>query len=341
MKKFTYLLGAFLMIGGISHAQDIHFSAMDYSPLTLNPALAGANNDLTATINYRNQWKSVASPFTTIAAGADMRVTGRGYNSKGSLAVGINFFNDKAGSNKMTTNRFGLTAAYQLKLADGHSLGLGIQGDYGSRSLEMNDARWGNQYNGMEYDPSIPGEEMGTPKFSYFDVNAGLVYTYHPRNVSQSNNGTTVNVGLSAYHLNQPKWSFIQSESEKLHIRMSAFAMAKIGIGDKNMAIEPQVIAQFQGPQIEFILGTDYRIFFGQSTMDTPKTSIALGMFWRNRDAIMTRFSVNFYGVDIGAIYDFNIFNDLKSISHSKGAFELFLRYGLNFSGNGGSRAMF
>src|SRR5690606_40982666 len=55
-------------------AQDIHFSQMGYSPLTLNPALAGANYDLQVNVNYRNQWNSVAVPFQTIGASVDTRL---------------------------------------------------------------------------------------------------------------------------------------------------------------------------------------------------------------------------------------------------------------------------
>jgi len=37
-------------------AQDLHFSNPEYSPLILNPALAGANSGMQANLNYRTQW---------------------------------------------------------------------------------------------------------------------------------------------------------------------------------------------------------------------------------------------------------------------------------------------
>jgi len=335
MKKITYLLCLFLIHAGISMGQDIHFSAMDYSPLTLNPALAGANKDLSATVHYRKQWNAVASPYETIAGGASIRLNNNKIKEQGILALGVNFYNDVAGLSKMTTNGGSLSFAYHLVLAKDHFLGLGLQGGFGSRSIGVNDGRWGNQYNGTEYDPTISGENFGSPSFSYFDANAGLVYSYHPTNNSRNNNGTNLNIGLAAYHLSQPNYSFIQSEDENLYIRLSAFAMAQIGINDSKTAIEPQLIAQFQGPSIETLLGTDFRFFLSESRGGKSKTSVALGAFWRNRDALMTRFSVQFSGVDIGLVYDFNIFNDLQSISNSKGAFEVFLRYGMNFSKSG------
>ena len=55
------------------NAQDIHFSQMQYAPITLNPALAGASHDMQAILNYKTQWKSVATPYNTINASYDMR----------------------------------------------------------------------------------------------------------------------------------------------------------------------------------------------------------------------------------------------------------------------------
>lgn len=332
MKKIIYLFSVFIVTSGVSISQDIHFSAMEYSPYTLNPALTGVKHDLSATVNYRNQWNAVASPYKTIGAGADLRVNSKNADQSGALAVGINFFNDVAGLSKMATNGFGATFAYHLPLAEGHFLGMGIQGSYSQRAIEVNDGRWGHQYDGMKYDPTIPGEMLTTPSFSYFSANAGLVYSFIANNQSKYNNGTTVNIGLSAYHLNTPTYSFIQNEHERLNVRLSSFVMAQIGLYDSRVAIEPQLIAQFQGPSFEALLGTDVRAFFGEASRgNSPSTSVAFGTYWRSNDALMTRLSVRFYGVDLGFVYDFNLFNDLQSISRSNGAFEFYSRYVLDF----------
>ena len=55
-------------------AQDLHFSQVDQIPLLVNPALTGSEAQIRAGINYRNQWKSLASPFQTMAAGFDARL---------------------------------------------------------------------------------------------------------------------------------------------------------------------------------------------------------------------------------------------------------------------------
>ncbi len=97
----------------MSLGQDIHFSQMRFSPLNLNPALAGAEQNLQALINYRNQWNSVAFPFQTIGGSVDWRFKEkRGGN--GFLAGGVNVFNDQAGDVRMTTTNVNLSIAYHL-----------------------------------------------------------------------------------------------------------------------------------------------------------------------------------------------------------------------------------
>src|SRR5580692_4619536 len=89
------------MIGLSSKAQDVHFSQIFESPLTLNPALGGAfNGNFCAEANYRSQWGAVAGPglgYNTMAAALQfhnmLRNWGNGY-----LSPSISFYNDNSGS---------------------------------------------------------------------------------------------------------------------------------------------------------------------------------------------------------------------------------------------------
>jgi|SRR5690554_762896 len=326
-----------LFIASNAYGQDIHFSAVDYSPMTINPSLVGAKYDLQATVNYRNQWSSVGAPFQTIAAGYDMRFGDLRRNKKGYLAAGINFNNDAAGKNKIESNNIGLSVAYHLKLNNENKIGLGIQGAWGQRSMSVVDGKWGNQYNGFAYDSELPsGEVFNNTSFSYVDMGAGLVYSYESKQqTTKNNNGTRVNIGLAAYHLNRPSVSFIKSNNDKLYIRTSAFAMAEIGLGNTRMAVEPQLFMQFQGPAMETIFGADYRFFLGKGESYSGHykgTSLAVGLFIRNQDALISRFSLRLWEFDLGMVYDFNILSSLKRVSNSKGGVEVFLRYILNKS---------
>lgn len=330
MKKLilSTILG---VISFSAFAQDVHFSSMDFSPLTLNPAMAGANHDLQANVNYRTQWNSVAAPFQTIAASADMRLNANKRNSSGHLAAGINFFNDRAGQERISTNNVNISLAYHLKMNRNNTIGLGIYSGFGQRSFDPNGGKWGSQYNGMSYDAELPsGETFNNASFSMFDAGAGLVYTYSEgESRMRSNDGLKINAGFAAYHVNRPNYSFINDGDEKLYMRFSAFANASIGIGSTNMSLEPAIYAQFQGPALEVLMGTDYRILINEGSKRTgnvKRTSIAIGGYYRNQDAVVARISMSYAGLTGGFAYDFNI-SSLTVVSNARGGAEFFLRW--------------
>src|SRR6188472_364581 len=95
-KKIAFIAG--LLSSTLVFSQDIHFSMFNYAPMTLNPANAGAEDEIRVNLNYRSQWKSVTSQFKTMAGSYDMRIAKVG---NGVLTGGLNFFNDKAGDSKM------------------------------------------------------------------------------------------------------------------------------------------------------------------------------------------------------------------------------------------------
>jgi type IX secretion system PorP/SprF family membrane protein len=330
MKKliFSAIVG---VVSFATFAQDVHFSSMDFSPLTLNPAMAGANYDLQANVNYRTQWNSVAAPFQTIAASADMRLNANKRNTAGHLAVGINFFNDRAGQERISTNNVNISLAYHLKMNQSNTIGLGIYSGLGQRSFDPNGGMWGSQYNGMSYDASLSSNEtFNNASFSMFDAGAGLVYTYSEgESRMRSNDGLKINAGFAAYHVNRPNYSFINDGEERLYMRFSAFANASIGIGNTNTFLEPAIYAQFQGPALEVLMGTDYRILINEGSKRTgnvKRTSIAIGGYYRNQDAIVARISMSYDGLTGGFAYDFNV-SSLAVVSNARGGAEFFLRW--------------
>ena len=52
---------------GFVNAQDTRFSQPLNNQLTLNPAMMGLTNDCRVTLNYRNQWATIASGYSTYA----------------------------------------------------------------------------------------------------------------------------------------------------------------------------------------------------------------------------------------------------------------------------------
>lgn len=317
----------------VVQAQDIHFSQMGYSPLTLNPALAGANYDLQVNLNYRNQWNSVAEPFQTIAASVDTRLNARKKRQKKAhLAMGLNFFNDKAGEAVVVTNNVNLSLAAHVILGEGHTLGAGIYTGWAQRSLNPRAGKWGSQYNGQYYDSQLAsGETFSSAAFSLFDTGAGLIYTYNSGDSRiAENDGKQINAGFAAYHLNRPGYSFLSQPEERLYMRFSGFINGAFGIRRTHVILEPGIYFHQQGNAREIMYGLYGRYVLKAESRITDfvqRTTIALGLFCRNKDALIAKAHFEWNGIGFGVAYDFNLFSSLMIMSRSRGGMEFSLRW--------------
>lgn len=322
-----------LLLTSSTMGQDIHFSQMGYSPLTLNPALAGANYDLQANINYRSQWNSVAEPFQTLAASVDARLNSKNKGRKKALlAVGLNFFNDRAGEAVVVTNNVNLNIAAHVILSEGHTLGAGVYGGWAQRSLNFRLGKWGSQYDGQQYNPLlVSGENFTSAAFSLFDVGAGMVYTYNSADSRiAENDQKQLNVGFATYHLNRPGYSFLSQPQERLYIRYSAFVNGAFGIRRTRMILEPGVYFHQQGNAREIMYGLYGRYVLKAESRITDfvqRTTLALGLFCRNKDALIAKAHFEWNGIGVGFAYDFNLFSSLISMSRSRGGMEFSLRW--------------
>ena len=135
---FIVLLVACVLQSTVVHAQDVHFSQTDVSPLTLNPALAGANASFQGIAMYRGQYGSFASPFQTFFASIDGRLTAALKNSNGVLGAGLVFFNDRMGDGYFTQSNIGFNFSYSLKVSRFSRVALGLNSTFGrSRSAPL------------------------------------------------------------------------------------------------------------------------------------------------------------------------------------------------------------
>jgi type IX secretion system PorP/SprF family membrane protein len=337
MKNLNYIASSIALMSLsqlFTFAQDVHFSNMDYSPMTLNPGLVGAKYEANATINYRSQWNSISTPFTTIAAGADMRIKAGKNNKNGTFAAGINLYNDRAGDNVISTNNVGLSIAYHLKIDEKSTIGLGMQAGLIQRTLDASAGMWSSQYNGVAYDPSISsGETFGNPSFARFDVGVGVVYSLgtNERNM-RANDGMKLNAGYAVFHVNRPSYSFFNSEEDPLYMRHAAFVNASFGISNTTMFIDPGLYFQLQGPSMEILIGTDYKVMLSDGSKVTgniKNSFVALGIYYRNSDAIVPRVIYSYSDYSLGMSYDFNI-SGLSQVTRARGGMEFFFRWAMD-----------
>lgn len=338
MKK-TYFILRFLLIvviasNGLSNetfAQDIHFSQFNLSPLTQNPALAGAIFEKQGLINYKNQWSSITVPYKTVAASYDMRFKNK-KDDKGFWAAGINFFSDKAGDLQMGTLQTNLNVAYHIRLNEYNTLGAGIQGGFAQRSINYTSLRSGSQYDGQAYNPSLPlGETIGKPSYTYADGAAGLVWTYNNTAgviTVTDNHELKANAGFSIFHVTQPNYSFYNT-NENLKSKYVLHGNALISIPNSNVAFVPSIMYSMQSASQELIAGSLIRYKLKQETKYTGSnkgSAFSVGGFLRLKDAMIIALLLEFSNYAIGMSYDINT-SKLTAVSSGKGGLEITLRF--------------
>lgn len=331
MKKSIQLqlaITSFIMFSFIKiSAQDVHFSQIEYAPLSLNPALAGANSMVNGVLNYRSQWNSVAMPYKTISVSVDGRFNENKRRKNGIIAGGLNFYNDQTGDLKVNTNSVNLNLAYHLILEKSNTIGLGIYSGFGQRSINSNAGRWTSQYDGTSYNSSASNNEtFNMPSYSYMDIGAGVLYAYKKDKHTTTNSKlSAVNVGIGAYHVNRPNASFLEENGDKMYVRWSFFANANIGISNTKGSVMPAIYIQKQGPSTEFLYGLYYK---NQVSTRNGGTALYFGIFNRFKDAMAAKFMIEMDHYSAGFCYDVNI-SSLNEVSKTRGGFELFLRFSM------------
>lgn len=334
---FTLLFVVFLTFQGFS--QDPHLSMFYNAPQQLNPALTGVfNGNYRFNMLYRSQWGEIlrdesVSQFRTMVAGTDFRFA----INKNAIGLGLAVMNDKAAASEYGTTRAGLSLSYQQNLDKWgrHYLVVGIQGDAIQRSFNPAGLRFGNQWNGIEYDPTIPQDNPAylsalSQNFMFFDAGAGLLYFMRGRNERLS-----AYAGISFQHLNEPNQA-LGNNTARLPIKFSGHGGVNFPIA-KHFDLLPKFLFQSQGQSIETLFGTDLRFIFDDR--DPRGNAFKIGALYRlvgglnannesglNSESIALVTGIDYAGLNIGVAYDINI-SQFTAGTFTRGGFEVALAY--------------
>lgn len=118
LRTFYILHFTFCILHSSSAQQDPIYASYMQNPLAINPAYAGSNNMLNATLQYRTQWAGLDANPTTINFSSHMAA----YHNK--VGVGLMVIQDKLGENKNT--EFQGLFSYKIQL-DNSWLSFGMQ----------------------------------------------------------------------------------------------------------------------------------------------------------------------------------------------------------------------
>jgi type IX secretion system PorP/SprF family membrane protein len=320
MRNWTQIILFFILMQASlkSNAQDPYYSQYFNAPLTLNPAFTGYYDGIhRLTTNFRNQWLSAGTPFTTTSVSFDTRLL-QGRLDKSMLGVGVVLMNDRTSSGAYSSNYASLSAAYHQSLDDegNQHLAIGFQGSMGSRMLDYNRISFTSQFSSRGFDLSLSNtEDFITQRAVYNDINVGAMYNY-------LKDRKRVFIGASLYHINQPRMTFLGNDEYVLPSRFTVHGGSSFLVGVKGELFLSALYVK-QGAATTSVVGAAYGVSLQEMNDDNV---FYLGLFYRNQDAIYPYIGYLFNDLQIGLSYDLNT-SGIQVNNRRNRSFELSVKY--------------
>lgn len=301
-------------------SQDVAFSAPDYAQLTVNPAMAGSVNDLQANMSYRNQWKRFGGAYNSMTASAEMVFRKTKTKNDSYLAGGFDLVTDNSGTSKFNSTTLRTSLAYHLQISPYERLSVGMYLGYIGVNSSVDNARWGSQYDGVDYNSTlISGEVTPSNQKSNVDLGFGTVFSSYS---DMKDKSPSFQMGFAMYHLNRPNLSPFASHDSRLPIRSAGFINLSVPLGPKNCELRPSIYLQMQNKFVYLLMGSMY----SYSLNKTSKESVSAGLFYRSSGAIVTRAAYQRSNWNFGLTYELNMGGKMGVVG-MRSASEVSLRY--------------
>jgi type IX secretion system PorP/SprF family membrane protein len=332
MKKITTFFTLLLLTLSsiVVKSQDIHFSQVYETPLFLSPANTGFYNGyFRAIVNYRNQWASMGNAFQTTGISLD----GGLFKSKkrpAFMGIGFTFFNDQAGAAKLRRTNAMLNISGLVKVGRYSAFSVGLTGGSSATNGNYADLIYASQFNGNILDPSIYSQELPYRQFTTVDVGVGGAYEFTKYKRDQDHDDvTSFKISYGAYHLNRAEQGFSAGSQYRMPVRQCVAITSLLDIVDTKFSITPTFVYQTQNKFSEIYLGSFVKYRMGSGTKVTGvkvQNAIGVGLFYRNKDAIVAKTCFDYGDYTISMAYDFNV-SQYSVSSRGRGGFEISLRY--------------
>jgi len=303
------------------YGQDLHHSQFYTSPINLSPALTGNFfGDSRIALNYRNQWfVDDLANYLTFSASFDHRFYPKKWSQKGIWSLGMLINYDLAGDSKLGLTNLGISGAYTYTINIHNLISLGGLLGGSSRRFNVDNLTWDEQWNGRSFDPSRPSGESASPSSNFFmDISSGLNYRW------QHSRRTKFDVGIGAFHLNQPDQIFYTlNQKAKLPIRLSMYALPSFKISSR-FDLLLHAMFQNQKPYKESLLGLYGKAYL--STKRGKEFALLLGLASRIGDSFIPKLAAEYKNWNAGVSYDINT-SPFKVATRRRGGPEFSLIY--------------
>lgn len=321
------ILGCLMQLMSVN-GQDLHYSQHVNNPLYYNPALTGFIQQKARVIasyadRYRQSFGSGA--MRTAFLSGDMNFSMGGPYQRSFIGLGAYFYNHKRGLNAVSDNVAAISGTYRILLDENnkHSLSAGFNVSLWNRSFNYNNLQFGNQYDGMMYNPAVnSGESNSFPNQTNMNAAAGVVYAYDTRNVVKGY------VGFSFLNLFPD-----QSRTDRTYLPMRYNMHAGLNVDWGKTSLIPTLMIDYQRDAMEIYTGA----IVNHTLVDTKITRVDFfaGPYvraYKNPSAGFSLYTLNLLtGVSVDDWqFMFSIDNTLNSSKSTFGGFngfELMLTY--------------
>jgi type IX secretion system PorP/SprF family membrane protein len=326
MKKQFHIISLLMFLLTAVHAQDPSFSQFFASPLSLNPALTGKfSGSLRVAGNYRNQWPTVNKAYITSTVSVDMPILQSSLAEGDRWGFGVMAMTDKTADGILNSNFFAVSTAYHKTIDESglHQISVGFQGTYANKTLDGPRLHFldGLQLDGTWLPSSSEPVNLQVVTSNYFDMNAGMLY-------NGSLNGTnSVYFGVSLYHLNQPKESFLGVENITVPTRLTIHGGGFFPSSGGNTTWYLSGLYNKQTTASEFVFGGALEM--SASTDENKPVNVYVGAWARTNnvsDAIIPYIGLDYGNFNLGMTYDVNV-SAFKVATVGRGGVEISLIY--------------
>ena len=314
MKKLLLFVGLTFAVGATFAQQDVQVSQNVFNQFPINPAVAGSNDAICATLIGRQQWTGFeGKPETFI------------FNVNGSFTDPIFRLNRHGAGISIIRDKLGQESTLGLKASYAYRHPLGPNGGFLSGGFSIGfvnksfSSDWRESDGTPNNDPSIP---YGGASDTGFDLDFGLYYKIPGK----------LYFGISATHLTQSDLSktgetLISGQEAEFKYGVARHYYIMAGYTQPVMSgqldLKPNVLVKADGKTTAFDIGmlAEYKKkFWG-------------GLAYRLNDAVVPMVGMNYQfsgkGISggmlkVGYSYDVTT-SDLRN--HSSGSHEVMLRY--------------
>lgn len=305
----------------IGTAQDLHFAQFYNSPMNINAGKTGIfNGDKRFMASYRDQWRSVAVPWTTMSFAYDQKFLGKS-QSNNFFSAGIYFNYDQQGISKLTLTNLNLSGSYTRSLNKNNLLTLGVSLGVANRGFDPSTLTWDRQWNGDAFDGNLAsGENFTAERINFFENSIGLNYRW------QTDNRNKLDVGLAAYHLLEPKLSYMDntvSSDTRLPRRYSATAVGTKRLLDL-LDLQLHGVGHLQGEVNQLLFGGLFKLHVNEER--GKEFELHIGASYRTTKSLIPVVAIQYRNIYASFSYDIDL-SEFQVHTNNRGGPELHFNY--------------